>query len=222
VGVTAQLGTVAWKDWDWALAVNVSGVFSGVHTFLPRMLAHGEGGHLVATSSSAGLLAGSLGVYATTKYAVMGMFESLRAELDGRNIGVSVFCPGLVRSAIVDSGRNRQAEFGGKVKSEPPKLNPGAPQVDIMASAMDPDEAGRYVLAGVRRNDLFILSHPEFLPAVKVRSAVMAASFSKKPVPAARAAVTKLFTPVIYAEEAAKLRRAKPARSPARSKRRRG
>src|SRR5512139_3772382 len=100
VGIPALISNVSWQDWDWAMDVNINGVFNGVRTFLPRMLAHGEGAHIMATSSSAGIVAGSLGVYATTKFAVVGMMESLRTEMAGRNIGVSVYCPGLVRTEI--------------------------------------------------------------------------------------------------------------------------
>ena len=71
VGVTAQISSVSWQDWDWAMDVNVNGVFNGVRTFLPRMLKHGQGAHIVTTSSSGGLVAGSLGVYVTTKFAVV-------------------------------------------------------------------------------------------------------------------------------------------------------
>lgn len=206
VGTPELLSRVSWQHWDWALDVNINGVFNGVRTFLPRLLAHGEGGHLVATSSSAGILAGTLGVYATTKFAVVGMFESLRAELEGRNIGVSVFCPGLVRSDIFDSARNRPAALGQGAAPVPPPLNADAPPVDLMGVAMDPLEAGKRVLEGIRRNDLYILSHPEFKPTVQIRSQVLAESFSRRPVPAGRLAATRAFTPSFYAAELAKLR----------------
>lgn len=221
VGVPALLSTVSWQDWDWAVDVNITGVFNGVHAFLPRMLAHGEGGHLVVTSSSAGILAGSLGVYATTKFAVVGMFESLRGELEGRNIGVSIFCPGLVRTDIFDSGRNRPASHGKTAAPPaPPPLNPGSGPVDLMGVAMDPMEAAALVLAGIRRNDLYILSHPEFKATVEVRSRVLAESFSRRPVPAGRRAATLLFTPTFYAAELAKLRslQRKPAKKKATAK----
>jgi NAD(P)-dependent dehydrogenase (short-subunit alcohol dehydrogenase family) len=220
VGLPAQVSTVSWQDWDWALDVNINGVFSGVHTFLPRMLKHGEGAHIVTTSSSAGLLAGSLGVYCTTKFAVVGMMESLRAELVGKKIGVSVFCPGLVRSQIFDAERNRPAAHGVVAARHggPPPLNPDAPPIDLMAAAMDPLEAGRQVLEGVRRNDLYILSHSEFAPAIKQRSRLIAASFSKEPVPTARRLATATFTPAIYGDELAK--KAPSAKRPAKAKRR--
>jgi NAD(P)-dependent dehydrogenase (short-subunit alcohol dehydrogenase family) len=217
IGIPALLSECSWQDWDWALDVNINGVFNGVRTFLPRMRAHGQGAHIVSTSSSAGIVAGTLGVYATSKFAVVGMMESLRAEMSGSNIGVSVFCPGLVRSEIFNVGRNRPAAHGDvSTPSGPPPLNPDAPPVDLMGVAMDPLEAGERVLEGIRRNDLYILSHPEFRDVTRVRFEVMMASFSKRPVPAARRTTTLAFTPDLYAAEAAKLRalgasRKKPA-----------
>ncbi len=206
VGIPALLSDVSWRDWDWSLDVNVNGVFNGVRTFLPRLLAHGEGGHMVATSSSAGIVAGTLGVYATAKFAVVGMMESLRTEMEGSNIGVSVYCPGLVRSSIFDIERNRPAAHGTASREAPvpPPLKPGTKPIDIMAGAMDPLEAGRQVLAGIRRNDLYILSHPEFAPVVRERVTLLLASFSKKPVPPGRRIATAAITPGIYAAELAK------------------
>jgi NAD(P)-dependent dehydrogenase (short-subunit alcohol dehydrogenase family) len=205
VGLPALLSNVSWQDWDWTMDVNINGVFNGIRTFLPRMLAHGHGAHIVATSSSAGIVAGTLGVYATAKFAVVGMMESLRTEMEGRNIGVSVFCPGLVRSSIFDSERNRPASHGAaRAPVQPPPLKPGSPPIDIMAAAMDPLEAGREVLAGIRRNDLYILTHPEFEPVVRERVTLLLASFSKQPVPEARRLATLTITPDIYAADLAK------------------
>ncbi|MET0292811.1 MAG: SDR family NAD(P)-dependent oxidoreductase [Steroidobacteraceae bacterium] len=207
VGLPAHISSVSYQDWDWAMDVNVNGVFNGIHTFLPRMLAHGEGAHIVTTSSSGGLIAGSLGVYCATKFAVVGLMESLRVELQGKNIGASVFCPGLVRTQIFDSDRNRPAAHGRSSQGAvEPKGLPGAPPVDLMASAMDALEAGEKVLAGVRNNDLYILSHGEFAKAVSDRAAAMAASFSKDPVPPMRQAATDTFTPDIYRVEVARKR----------------
>jgi len=205
VGVTAHASTCSFEDWDWAIDVNLTGVFNGIRTVLPHMLEHGEGGHVVTTSSSGGLIAGSLGVYCTTKFAVMGLMESLRVEMQGRNIGVSVFCPGLVKTQIFDSERNRPASHGGpRAASGPPPLLPGTEAVDLMAGAMDALTAGEKVLEGVRRNDLYILSHAEFATAVRERHEAMAASFSPDPVPPARRLATDAFTPDIYRREVAR------------------
>src|SRR5690606_5525072 len=205
IGLPATLTNVSWQDWDWAMDVNINGVFNGVRTFVPRMLAHGQGAHIVSTSSSAGIVAGTLGVYATAKFAVVGMMESLRTEMEGRNIGVSVFCPGLVRSSIFDVERNRPASHGTEVRAvKPPPLKPGAPPIDIMAAAMDPMEAGRQVLEGIRHNDLYILTHPEFEPVMRERVTLLLNSFSKEPVPEGRRLATQAITPDIYAADLAK------------------
>jgi NAD(P)-dependent dehydrogenase (short-subunit alcohol dehydrogenase family) len=205
VGVATPASTVSWQDWDWALDVNINGVFNGVRTFLPRMQKHGEGGHIVVTSSAAGIVAGPLGVYVTTKFAVIGLFEALRTELGGSNIGVSIFCPGLVKTQIFDAERNRPESHGRKgAPPAPPPLGHDGPPVDLMGVAMDPIEAAEYVLAGIRRNDLYILSHPEFKSMVEERLSLMLDSFSRVPVPVDRAAVSELLRPDIYAAEAAK------------------
>lgn len=206
IGLPALLSQVSFEDWDWALDVNINGVFNGVRTFLPRMLAHGEGGQIMVTSSSAGLLGGVLGVYCTTKFAVVGMFEALREEMIGRNIGVSIFCPGLIKSDIFDTERNRPAAHGARRPNTPPPVRSEGGPVDLMGVAMEPLEAGRLVLEGLRRNDLYILSHPEFAPMVRERGELLMASFSKEPVPADRRAVTETFVPQCYAAELAKKR----------------
>jgi NAD(P)-dependent dehydrogenase (short-subunit alcohol dehydrogenase family) len=219
VGLPALLSKVSWEDWDWALDVNISGVFNGVRTFLPRMQKHGEGGHIMVTSSTAGLVAAPLGVYVTTKFAVVGMFEALRTELSGTNIGVSIFCPGLVRTQIFDAERNRpESHIKKGAPPAPPPLHDGPP-VDLMGVAMDPIEAAEYVLAGIRRNDLYIFSHPEFKPIAQERSALLLDSFSKKAAPRDRAYVTGFLRPYIYEAEAVKKR---AERKPKASSRARG
>jgi NAD(P)-dependent dehydrogenase (short-subunit alcohol dehydrogenase family) len=204
VGLPTVLSKVSWEDWDWALDVNINGVFNGVRTFLPRMQKHGEGGQIMVTSSAAGLVAGALGVYVTTKFAVVGMFEALRTELSGTNIGVSIFCPGLVRTQIFDAERNRPESHARKgAPPTPPPFHDGPP-LDLMGAAMDPIEAAEYVLAGIRRNDLYIFSHPEFKPMAAERSALLLDSFSKKAVPRDRAHVSSFLRPDIYEAELTK------------------
>lgn len=210
IGIVKQISNATWQDWDWAMSVNIDGVFNGIRVFLPRMLAHGDGAHIVATSSSGGLVAGMLGVYVTTKYAVVGMMESLRVELAGRNVGVSVFCPGLVRSNIMESERNRPAEYFNSGAPEASSLPPGVrdvPGVDLMAVALDPLEIGRAVLAGVRSNDLYILTHGEFAGPVRQRCEAILASFASEPVPQARLDAVATYVPDIYATEAARLKK---------------
>ena len=209
VGPPALVSTASYQDWDWTMAVNLDGVFNTIKAFLPGMLAHGEGVHVMATSSSGGIIAGTLGVYCTSKFAVVGMMESLRTEMSGRNVGVSVFCPGLIRSDIRNSERNRPAEFanqGGKVPDAPLSM-PGSKPVDMMAVAMDPLTAGELVLAGIRRNDLYILTHQEFETASRQRCEALQASFPRQKAPPERVEVVKTYTPDIYAMEFERIRR---------------
>src|SRR4051794_12883599 len=94
--------------WEWVLGVNLYGVVHGVHTFLPLLLEQDEG-HVVNTASLAGLGGvGGLGIYCTSKFAVVGLSESLHHDLaaQGSNVGVSVLCPGFVQTEIGRSDRN--------------------------------------------------------------------------------------------------------------------
>ena len=82
VVVHGGLQSATWQDWQWVLGVNLWGVIHGVLAFVPRMIAGGEGGHVVNTASMAGLIASQgLGVYNTTKYAVVGLSETLAKDL---------------------------------------------------------------------------------------------------------------------------------------------
>jgi len=99
---------VTYNDWDWIMGVNVGGVINGVQTFVERIKQHGQGGHIVNTASMAGLTTSpGLGVYNTSKFAVVGLSEALRTDLEPHNIGVSVLCPGMVRTRILESERTR-------------------------------------------------------------------------------------------------------------------
>jgi NAD(P)-dependent dehydrogenase (short-subunit alcohol dehydrogenase family) len=204
-GVRAGAAEATYQDWDWGLGVNLGGVINGVVTFLPRLRAHGEGAHVVATSSVAGLVAGGkTGVYITSKFAVMGLMESLRDELDGTNVGVSVFCPGFVRSNLIESEKMRPAALVNDV-AKPSTLPPSAAEEALMrkfmAVAMDPAEAGRRMLEGVRRNDLFILTHAEFEQPTRERLEALLAAFPAERAPNARATTARRFMTDLYARE---------------------
>ncbi|MGB6452472.1 MAG: SDR family NAD(P)-dependent oxidoreductase, partial [Steroidobacteraceae bacterium] len=210
VAVFAPLTTATYNDWDWGIGVNLNGVFNGVHTFLPRMRAHGEGGQIVATSSIAGLIVDDgPGIYSTSKFAVVGMMEALRAELADTNIGVSVFCPGIVNTDIGESNRNRPASLSDPTGNQPP---PDPKMMARMRAAMrrmgpppgmDPLEAGRLVLRGIRNNDLYILNTPEFEADLRARSeAILASMPVGLKVPQARVTMERMIMgKSIYAAE---------------------
>lgn len=109
-GVAAGGGIedIALDSWRWVLDVNLMGVVHGIRAFLPHMRAHGEGGHIVNTASMAGMQSGlGFSPYTASKFAVVGMSEGLAPQLAPFGIGVSVLCPGFVRTRIGESGRNR-------------------------------------------------------------------------------------------------------------------
>ncbi len=181
VGVFGGLSRATYDDWDWGMGVNVNGVFNGIHTFLPRIQAHGEGGQVIATSSVAGLIAHpGTGVYSTSKFAVVGMMEALRNELADTNIGVSVFCPGLVNTNIGDSSRNRPNTLADSAfKPDPKMMARMRSQSKAMrgpAPGMDPLEAGQRVLRGMQNNDLYILTTPELETEIAARGEAIVAS----------------------------------------------
>src|SRR5690606_10943735 len=165
---------------------------------------HGQGGHVISTSSMAGLLAlGGGGVYAATKFAVVGMMEALRTELDGSGagIGVSVFCPGPVNTNAHEVSRNLSASFDDA--AIPADVATGEAFMKALnPQAMDPLDAARIALDGIRHNDLYILSHPEFARTLHERHEAIEAAISD----ATSIRSWNLPLPTIYVSERDKLR----------------
>ncbi len=115
VGLGAGFLETPLEDWDWILGINVRGVVHGCHYFVPPMVERGAGGHVVNVSSMAGYIpAEALSAYVTTKYAVLGLSESLRGELRRHGIGVTAICPGIIDTPITRRSklRGRYAEAG--------------------------------------------------------------------------------------------------------------
>ncbi|MEZ5891765.1 MAG: SDR family NAD(P)-dependent oxidoreductase [Parvularculaceae bacterium] len=199
VGLAGKpMQNATYKDWDFNLSVNVGGVVNGLVTFLPRMLAHGEAGHVVSTSSTGGFSAvGGAGLYCTAKYAVAGMMESLATDLQGTNLGASVFFPGPVRTSL---GQTTQEVRPAHLRDEAPAGD--APRLHIPPFDpnvfMDPVEVGERVLRGVRHGDLFIMSHPEFRDGLAARNNALLRAIPKDAPNEERAAVVKLFGTLIY------------------------
>jgi NAD(P)-dependent dehydrogenase (short-subunit alcohol dehydrogenase family) len=137
--------------WDRALRVNLGGVVNGTKIIAPLILAHGEGGHIVNTSSMAGVVPlplPGLGAYQTAKFAVRGFTESLRMSLAPHGIGVSCLFPGGTRTRIIEANAPDEAAR--------------AAAKDMTASWMDPVELGAHVVEGIRNNAPYILTHMEF------------------------------------------------------------
>jgi len=158
-------------DWQWVMGVNLWGVIHGIRTFVPIMLKQGGDAHIVNTASVAGLLSLPFtGVYQATKHAVVTISETLYAELTsaGAHIGVSVLCPGFVKTRIMDSSRNRPAELeAGRVS---PAVQAAWERFRSMVEAgMPPETVADKVLDAIRNSKLYILTHSEFNEPIRQR-----------------------------------------------------
>lgn len=174
VGIAGPVAEAAFADWDWGLSVNIGGVVNGLVAALPRLRAHGVG-HIVNTASLGALMPArpTRGIYATTKAAIIALSEHLRLELQGSGIGVSVLLPGPTRTNIADSGRTRPAHLrpGSRFIALEEQRDGSPPQLPDHIPWLDPLEVGRMTVDGILSDRLYIVTHPEYLAAVKTRHA---------------------------------------------------
>jgi len=159
------------EDWNWVMGVNLTGVLHGIRSFVPVMIEQGAPGHVVNTASIAGLVH-ARGIYGISKHAVVALSETLFNELReaGHDIGVSVLCPGFVRTRIAESERNRP---------EAPRQAPGerAAELEMMRQLMaamierglDPADVGRLVADSIREARFYVLPHPHWSTMVEHR-----------------------------------------------------
>jgi NAD(P)-dependent dehydrogenase (short-subunit alcohol dehydrogenase family) len=203
VGVVGPMQNATFKDWDFCMSVNVGGVINGLVIVLPRILAHGEGGHVVSTSSTGGFSAvGGAGLYCTSKFAVAGMMESLATDLEGTGIGVSVYFPGPVATNLGQSTQLVRPEHLKNEREAPrrprPQQDAGGAPVNFAEIFMDPLEVGVRVLHGIRRGDLFIMSHPEFREGIVARNEALVRALPDEPLNVRRRDTVKLFGTLLY------------------------
>ncbi|MBS0472082.1 MAG: SDR family NAD(P)-dependent oxidoreductase [Proteobacteria bacterium] len=200
VAVGGQIGTVRERDWDWIIDVNLKGVVYGTETFVPLIKSHGEGGHLVNTASMAGMISPpGLEPYCATKFAVVAMSEGWAAQLAPQNIGVSVLCPGFVKTRIHESGRARQDKYGGTGDVDPGVGATREEAASNVLNGIDPDIVGQRVLEAVRDGDLYIFTHPHFKDFVQARFGAIMAAFDKAAASPALAQVKNWATPALDA-----------------------
>ena len=151
------------QDWQWVLGINLWGVIHGIEAFVPRMIDSHEPGHVVNTASMAGLVASQgLGVYNTSKYAVVGLSETLAKDLRPYGIGVSVLCPMGVDTRINASERNR-----------PPELRNQTPATEeamtLMGRTLAPEDVADMTVAAIRDDRLYVITHEEGLEPLRRR-----------------------------------------------------
>ena len=163
VAVWGGLEAATHRDWQWVLSVNLWGVIHGVEAFVPRMIARKEPGHVLNTASMAGLIASQgLGVYNTSKYAVVGLSETLAKDLRPYGIGVSILCPMGVDTRIRESERNRP----GALRNEAPA---GGEPVNLIGRTLAVETVAEMALAAIRENRLYVITHEEGLEPLRRR-----------------------------------------------------
>ena len=171
-------------SWDKAMAVNLGGVINGTKLIVPVIKAQGEGGHVVCTSSMAGIVPlPGLAAYSTAKYAVRGFAESLRMQLAPLGIGVSCLFPGATRTGMLSAPEDDPAFDSAKEASA------GDFQKalwDAARAAVDPQDTGRAVVKAIKENSFYIFTNGEFLDEVKQRNREMEEAFPKDPPPEGR------------------------------------
>jgi NAD(P)-dependent dehydrogenase (short-subunit alcohol dehydrogenase family) len=146
------------SDWQWVMDVNLFGIVHGIEAFVPRMLAMNAPAHVLNSVSLRGIAAGpSCGVYAASKFAALGLTETLAIELAERGIGVTALCPWSVDTAIMTSERNRPSGPGTGLASDDIETLKKAGRNPITIAA---DQVATVALEAVEANELYAITHP--------------------------------------------------------------
>ncbi len=159
------------KDWDWVMGVNFYGVVNGLRAFTPRMIAHGEAGHIVNTSSILGLVSGGGSIYSVSKHAVARLSEGLYRDLKAANapIGVTLLCPGMIATNIITSVRNRPAKLAESEPDPAQRAALAAMDARFKTHGMAPREVGEKVAQAILDDQFYLLTHAENMEGVKRR-----------------------------------------------------
>jgi NAD(P)-dependent dehydrogenase (short-subunit alcohol dehydrogenase family) len=178
IGPMAPLADLTLGDWRWMLDVNLWGVIHGITSFLPILRGNAEGGHVVNTASMAGLMpVPSLTPYCASKYAVVGLSEAMAIELaaDGGRIGVSILCPGPVRSDLGRSTRNRPAALAGALTDV--LLEDSVQFQEEAIDWLSAEETAAQVIRAIRHNELYVITHPGMRAPVESRHRAIEQAF---------------------------------------------
>ena len=168
IAVAGPVAETSHEDWRWCIDVDLWGPIHGVEAFVPRMIEQGQGGHVLATASFAGLVPNvGLGAYCVAKYGVVALMEVLHKELRPHGIGASVLCPMRVPTNIDASARNRQTAYGGPEAQDSPEVDESALAGTLVAA----EDVADLVVRGIRDGRLYLLPHPESLEYIRRRFA---------------------------------------------------
>ena len=160
-------------DWEWSISVNLYGVLHGLRTFVPRMIAQGTPAHILNTASVAGFVSGSgSACYGAAKHAMVRASEALYAGLreEDAPIGVTLLCPGLVRTRIYEAERLRPAAFADAATAQGESAELEAMRDELYRNATTPDQAADMAFQGIIDDTLYVFTTAAFDPAVAARA----------------------------------------------------
>ncbi|TAL01544.1 MAG: SDR family NAD(P)-dependent oxidoreductase [Rhodospirillaceae bacterium] len=178
VGPFAKIEDMTLDDWKFMIDVNLWGVIHGINVFLPHLIGNKNGGHMVNTASQGGLVAfPRVGGYCTTKFAVVGMSESLAAELaqDHPKVGVSILCPGPVNTNINRSSRNRPATLAA-IGARDVEMSDTTKDFKGAVNWLEPRQVGEIVADSIEDGRLYAITHPEMFGPIRARHDAIAAA----------------------------------------------
>jgi NAD(P)-dependent dehydrogenase (short-subunit alcohol dehydrogenase family) len=176
VSLAGAAGRMPLQDWRWVVDINLMGVVHGVEVFTPLIKAHGEGGYFINTASMSGHLATQqLGAYTATKFAVVGLSETMRQDLAEHNIGVSVLCPGWVKTDINKGHVNRPSGNGNADSHD-------SPAMQMVSDAVEKGLSARHVaewsIECMNAGRFYIFTHPSMRRWVQKRAAMVDADYA--------------------------------------------
>jgi NAD(P)-dependent dehydrogenase (short-subunit alcohol dehydrogenase family) len=171
VGIEGPLREATYADWDFGMGVNLGGVINGLQTFLPRIIRHGRGGHVVNTASMAAItpMPSWMAIYGAAKAAVVSLSEALVDDLARDAIGVSILMPGPVKSNIHQLSQNVAGGYqpGAAFAASAQRLG----QRQVSDLWMEPEQVGDMVVDAIRANQLYIITHGEWRDIIRERHA---------------------------------------------------
>ena len=160
VSIFGPLEKASYADYDWIFDVNFGGVVNLMQTFVPRMIAHNQGGHIVNTASLGAFFANSgAGIYSASKFAVHGITMAMRDALKGHGIGVSVLCPANIKSNIAESVNTRPQKYAASGYAVDEREI--AALHEIYSHGMEPEELAGHVKAAIEDNRFYVIPYPE-------------------------------------------------------------
>ena len=172
VSLDGKTGEIPLEDWRWIVDINLMGVVHGVEIFAPLIRSHGEGGYIVNMASIAGLWpTARSGPYTATKFAVVGYSEAIRQDLAEENIGVSVICPGWVRTGIHETSERRPSRNGSDAEYE--QSNTMRMAEREIAKGLDPALVGEWVADCMAARRFYIFTHPDMAGVIMSRARAM-------------------------------------------------